>query len=292
MTFNIRTLGQIAVAATVALCATAGSAKAEDYQGWDYAKSSIKNGVNGTQIGGSTNPFEFYSLAVKDLGDRMVVAINANLNKNGGTDNIAYGDMLFDFTSSGLKGASDSSSLFGVKFNTLNSDSGVAQMGIYSGVTAKSVAVQNTGFNNLTHRANYLPIYSQESTTELNNLGDLQTTDAYFDGMRTGNNVILNSIQTGTKAGDLSMLTGAQLSGMGLDFGHFGETGSQTFGFSFLKPKGFDGSFTSTLFAECANDGIALIGKASQKVPEPFAIAGLAVVGGALVRKRRATAKA
>jgi hypothetical protein len=283
MTFNIRTLGQIAVAATVAVCATAGSAKAEDYKGWDYAKSSIKNGVNYAEIGGSTNPFEFYSLAMKDMGDRMVVAINANLNENGGDDKIAYGDLLFDFTTKGLKGASESSSLFGVKFNT-----------------AKSVATQNSGFSNFDQRAGYLPRYSTESMTELNNLGDLQTTDAYFDGMRTGDNVILNSIQTGTKEGDLSMLTGVQLSGMGLDFGHFGETGSRTFGFSFLKPKGFDGNFISTLFAECANDGIALKGISTKlvvappvkSVPEPFAIAGLAVVGGALVRKRRAAAKA
>jgi hypothetical protein len=292
MTFNIRHLGQIAVVATVALCATAGSAKAEDYKGWDYAKSSIKNGVNYSQIGGHDNPFEFYSLAMKDLGDRMVVAINANLNQDGGDEGIAYGDMLFNFTSSGLKDASDRSALFGVKFNTLNSDSGVVDMGIYSGVTAKSVATQNSGFNNLTHRENYLPIYSKESATELNNLGDLQTTDAYFDGMRTGDNVILNSIQTGTKAGNISMLTGAQLGGMGLDFGHFGETGTQTFGFSFIKPKGFDGKFTSTLFAECANDGIALTGLARKRVPEPLALAGLAIVGGALARKRRANANA
>jgi hypothetical protein len=105
--------------------------------------------------------------------------------------------------------------------------------------------------------------------------------------MRTGSNVILNSIKTGTKAGDISMLTSAQLGSMGLNFGHFGETGSRTFGFSFIKPKGFEGKYTSTLFAECANDGIALTGE-SKKAPEPIALAGLAVVGGALARKRRA----
>lgn len=286
MTFNIRRLGQIAVAAIVAIAASAGSAKAVDYQGWDYAKSSIKNGVHYTQIGGSTNPFEFYSLATKDLGDRMVVAINANLNPNGGTEKIAYGDMLFDFTSSGLKGASDKSSLFGVKFNTLNSDSGVAAMGIYSGVTAKSVALQNSGFSNFNQRNSYVDQYSNVANSELNNLGDLQTTDAYFNGMRTGSNVILNSIKTGTKVGDIAMLTGTQLNKMGLEFGHFGEMGSQTFGFSFVKPKGFDGKYTSTLFAECANDGIALVGNA-KKAPEPLALAGLAIVGGALARKRR-----
>jgi hypothetical protein len=287
MTFNIRRLGQIAVAATVALTATAGAAKAEDYQGWDYANSSNKNGVFYNQIGGSTNPFEFYGMAMKDMGDRLVVAINANLDQNGGKENIAYGDMLFNFTSSGLKGASQSSSLFGVKFNTLNSDSGVAEMGIYSGVTAKSVALQNNGFSNMNQRNAYVDARSTVANSELNNLGDLQTTDAYFDGMRTGSNVILNSIKTGTKAGDISMLTSAQLGSMGLNFGHFGETGSRTFGFSFIKPKGFEGKYTSTLFAECANDGIALTGE-SKKAPEPIALAGLAVVGGALARKRRA----
>ena len=43
----------------------------------------------------------------------------------------------------------------------------------------------------------------------------------------------------------------------------------------------------STLFAECANDGIALSG-VSKNVPEPLTLAGLAIVGGALARKRRA----
>jgi hypothetical protein len=292
MTFNIRTLGQIAVAATVALCATAGSAKAEDYNGWDYANASKNNGVFYNQIGGSTNPFEFYSLAMKDMGDRMVVAVNANLDQNGGKEKITYGDLLFNFGSNGLKGASESGSLFGVKFTTLNSESGVAQTGIYTGVTAKSVANLNSGFSNMNQRNNYIDNRSNLANSELNNMGDLQTTDAYFDGMRQGSNVLLNSIHTGTRAGDVSMLTSVQLGGMGLDFGHFGNTGTQTFGFSFLKPQGFDGKFTSTLFAECFNDGIALTGMAKKSVPEPFAIAGLVVVGGALVRKRRAAAKA
>ncbi len=286
MTFNIRRLGQIAVAATVALTATAGAAKAEDYQGWDYANSSFKNGVYGRSIGG--NAFEMYSLAVKDLGDRMVVAINSNLDQNGGKDNIAYGDMLFNFGTKGLKGASDSSSLFGIKFQTLNSDSGVSQMGVYSGVKAKSVTALNQGFSNFDQRTGYLPRYTTTSATELNNWGDLQTTDAYFDGMRSGSHVILNSIESGTRVGDISMMNSTQLSSLGLNFGHFGASGTQTFGFSFMKPKGFEGNYISTLLAECANDGLALVGN-SRKAPEPLALAGLAVVGGALIRKRRAT---
>ncbi len=285
MTFNIRRLGQIAITATVVLAATAGAAKAEDYQGWDYANSSFKNGVNGSSIGG--NAFEMYSLAVKDLGDRMVVAVNANLDPNGGKDQIAYGDMLFNFGSKGLKGASDASSLFAIKFQTTNSDSGVSQMGVYSGVKAKSVATQNGGFSSFDQRAAYLPNYTQTAATELNNWGDLQTTDAYFDGMRSGSNVILNSIASGTRVGDVSLMNGTQLSGLGLNFGHFGASGTQTFGFTFMKPKGFEGKYISTLLAECANDGLALAGN-SKKAPEPLALAGLAVVGGALIRKRRA----
>jgi hypothetical protein len=285
MTFNIRRLGQIAVAATVALTATAGAAKAEDFQGWDYANSSFKNGVHGRSIGG--NAFEMYSMAVKDLGDRLVVAVNSNLDQNGGKDKIAYGDMLFNFGTKGLKGASESSSLFGIKFQTLNSDSGVSQMGVYSGVKAKSVALQNQGFSNFNQRTSYLPRYTKTSATELNNWGDLQTTDAYFDGMRSGKNVILNSIDSGTRVGDVSMMNSTQLSSLGLNFGHFGASGTQTFGFTFMKPKGFEGNYVSTLLAECANDGLALIGN-SKKAPEPLALAGLAVVAGALARKRRA----
>lgn len=288
MVFNIRRLSQIAIAATVAIAgvsAAPGSAQATDFGGWDYANSSFKNGVSGSSIGG--NSFEFYSMAVKDMGDRFIVALNANLNQNGGEEGIAYGDMLFNFGPNNLKGASDQSSLFGVKFQTTNSDSGVSQMGIYSGVQAKAVGTQNHGFSNFDQRTNYLPRYTTTAASELNNLGDLQTTDAYFDGMRSGDNVLLNSIKTGTRAGDISMLDKTQLGNMGVNFGHFGAVGTQTFGFSFIKPKGFEGKFTSTLAFECFNDAVALTGE-SKKTPEPLALAGLAIVGGALARKRRA----
>ena len=287
MIFNIRHLGQIVIAATVAIggiSTVAGSAQATDFGGWDYATSSYKNGIYGSSIGG--NAFEFYGMAVKDLGDRFIVALNANLNPNGGEEGIAYGDMLFNFTPKNLQGASNQSSLFGVKFQTLNSDSGVSQMGVYSGVKAKAVGLQNQGFSNFDQRTSYLPKYTKTATSELNNLGDLQTTDAYFDGMRTGNNVLLNSIASGTRVSDISMLNKTQLAGMGVNFGHFKATGTQTFGFSFLKPKGFEGDFTSTLAFECFNDAVALTGT-SKKAPEPLALAGLAVVGAALARKRR-----
>jgi hypothetical protein len=287
MIFNVRHLDQVTIAATVAigsLSMVPSSAQAIDFGGWDYANSSYRNGVQGANIGG--NVFEFHSMAVKDLGDRFIVALNANLDPNGGKDGIAYGDLLFNFTPKNLKGASDQSALFGVKFQTLNSDSGVSQTGIYSGVKAKAVGTQNSGFSNFDQRTGYLANYTSTATSELNNLGDLQTTDAYFDGMRTGNNVLLNSIKSGTRVGDISMLNKTQLSGLGVDFGHFNATGTQTFGFSFIKPKGFEGNFTSTLAFECFNDAVALTGT-SKKAPEPLALAGLAVVGAALARKRR-----
>jgi hypothetical protein len=59
MTFNIRRLTQITVAATVALSATAGAAKAEDYQGWDYANSSIKMASITTKLVVAPIPLNF-----------------------------------------------------------------------------------------------------------------------------------------------------------------------------------------------------------------------------------------
>ena len=178
MIFNIRHLGQITIAATVAMggiSVVPGSAQAIDFGGWDYANSSYKNGIEGPSIGG--NAFEFHSMAVKDLGDRFIVALNANLNQNGGKDGIAYGDMLFNFTLNNLQGASNQSALFGVKFQTLNSDSGVSQTGVYSGVKAKSVSDKNNGFSNFDQRTSYLPKYTKTATSELNDFGDLQSTD-------------------------------------------------------------------------------------------------------------------
>ena len=118
-------------------------------------------------------------------------------------------------------------------------------------------------------------------------MGDLGATDPYFQ--QIGENSVLNSIGSGTKVGEISSLTSATLSALGLNFGHFNAVGSQTIGFSFNKSAMPSGSYVANLFAECANDAIAIKGE-FEAVPEPSTwfgtLVGLSFLGmGAAKRK-------
>lgn len=149
-------------------------------------------------------------------------------------------------------------------------------VGLYDGVTAKSVSTANSGY----YSTNY-------HTSTVNSLkgkasyGDMAANTMYFNG----NEAALNVIKTGTYKGGVPEIS--NFTNLGLDFGHFKATGTQTFGFSIDKSLLPKGSFVASLFAECGNDGVVLTGK----VPEPSTLVGLAavglMVGASQLRKRR-----
>ncbi|MBE9093343.1 XDD3 family exosortase-dependent surface protein [Tychonema sp. LEGE 07203] len=258
--------------------------------GWNYAIDSFNDGVTGPQIGGGA--FEFYGIAVKETSDTAFIAINSNLSLAGYADplalrgNINYGDLFFNFSGQNFNTANANGSLFAVRFAEGN-DSGVATTGVYSNVTAKSVTQTNSGFSNL-NQFNTV-VASQGGTPSM---GDLAATDPYFE--QTGDWTVLNSISTGTKVGEINFLTPATLSALGLNFAQFNAVGSQTIGFSFNKSAMPSGSYIANLFAECANDAIAIKSSfeasSPEAVPEPstwFAtLVGLSFLGmGAAKRK-------
>ena len=245
--------------------------------GWNYAIDSFSDGVTGPQIGGGE--FEFYGIAVKETSDTAFIAINSNLSLAGYADtfaqrgNINYGDLFFNFSGQNFNTANANGSLFAIRFAEGN-DSGVATTGVYSKVTAKSVTETNNGFSNLS-------LYNTrvQSAGGTPSMGDLAATDPYFQ--QTGENTVLNSIGSGTKVGEISSLTPAALSALGLNFAQFNAVGSQTIGFSFNKSAMPSGNYIANLFAECANDAIALKGSFSQDsaeaVPEPSTMFGTLV---------------
>ena len=256
--------------------------------GWNYAIDSFNDGVTGPQIGGGE--FEFYGIAVKETSDTAFIAINSNLNLAGYADsnaqrgNINYGDLFFNFSGQNFNTASANANLFAVRFAPGN-DSSVATTGVYSNVTAKNVTQTNDGFSSL---AQFNARVQSAGGTP--SMGDLSATDPYFEQ----NGTILNSIATGTKVGEINSLTPAALSLLGLNFAQFNATGSQTIGFSFNKSAMPSGNYIANLFAECANDAIAIkssFEKASaEAVPEPSTIfgtlAGFGILGlGAAKRK-------
>ena len=250
--------------------------------GWNYAIDSFSDGVTGGQVGGGE--FEFYGIAVKETSDTAFVAINSNLSLAGAQrsyaarGSISYGDLFFNFSGQNFNTANANGSLFGIRFAESN-DSPVVT-GVYSNVTATSVTEANNGFSNLTRYNTHV-----QSAGGTSSMGDLAATDPYFQ--QIGENTVLNSIGSGTKVGEISSLTPAALSALGLNFAQFNAVGSQTIGFSFNKSAMPSGNYIANLFAECANDAIALKGSfekgSTEPVPEPGTVlgtlAGFAIMG-------------
>jgi hypothetical protein len=253
------------------------------HNGWNYSIDSFNDGTEGGKIG-KNSKFEFYGMAFKQTADKVIFAFNSNLSKDGyvyknaAGGNISYGDMMLDFTGKGNISKANGN-LYGVDFVNTNDNTG--KQGLYSNVTAKSVTTLNSGY--------YSTDYHTSTVKRLGgsaSYGEMASDTTYFNG----NQGALNTIKTGTYQGGIQHLT--NLSGLGLDFGHFKATGTQTFAFSIDKSLLPKGNFVASLFAECGNDGMVLTGR----IPEPSALVGLvtvgAIVGGSQLRKRRRTASA
>lgn len=256
------------------------------HKNWNYAIDSFDDGVTGGQVGGGA--FEFYGLAIKESSERIFIALNSNLSLSGfpysfaTNGSISYGDLFFNFSGQDFKTASNKGNLLAIRLAKSN-DSNLPTLGVYKNVIAKNVTLTNSGFSNLTAYNNLVL-----SAGGMPSLGDLDANDPYFD--RVGMGTVLNSSASGTKVGDINFLSAAELSGLELDFGFFGATGSETIGFSLDKSLFPNGSFIANIFAECANDGVAIRGEL-QSVPEPSTLAGLLVfglsLGGYKLRQRR-----
>ena len=277
------------------------------YNNWNYAIDSFDDGYAAGIIGPSSD-FEFYGLAIKETADTVYVGINSNLARNGvdvgaaADGHIGYGDLFFNFTGQNLDTAQNptyNSNLFAIRFAD-NSDSGVTELGVYSNVIAQNVAKANSGFRDTRHHRNR--VKNQVSGTAT--YGDLAWNDAYFGDGVDVDWTLGNSIQSGTRVGDINLLDSAALTAAGLDFQavNAGVAGNHTFGFSFARslfPED-GGDFVAHLLAECINDGFALKGTSASietlreqegpeaDVPEPALMTGLLAVGMMGLLKRRA----
>lgn len=254
------------------------------YKGWNYAIDSFNDGVSGGQVGGGI--FEFYGMAIKQEADSIFVAFNANLplvgDPQAGVENgsISWGDLFFNFSGEDFYTASTKGNLWGIRFAQSN-DSGASTLGVYTKVKAKNVTQTNSGFDSLQQ---YNMTVEQYSGTP--SVGDLAANDPYF--IQPESVLVLNEIATGTKVGEITLLSSAELTG--LDFGYFQAIGSQTFGFSFSKSLLPKGNYIANVFAECINDGMALKGAIPdepQSVPEPTSILSLIALGAVSVGSQR-----
>jgi len=262
----------LCLVSTVAPQANAGQV----VNGWNYSIETSGNGSGGAV-------YDFTGLAIKDTGDSIIVALNTGMSLGGTTyagTKIGMGDLFFNFTGKDFATANASGSLLAVRFDpTTDSTNNNANLsptltGVYSGVTAKSVALTHYGYSSINQ---YFSHGYGTGTVE----GDLSTQDAartyYGNG---GSGPIYNVIDKGTKVADVSLLTLDILKADGLDFATQGAKSSQTVGFQFSKAAlgAVFGSYVANIFQECGNDGIAVAGTlaannppAGNTVPTPSA---------------------
>lgn len=261
------------------------------HNGWNYAIDSFNDGTQGRTIG-QNSAFEFYGMAMKQTRDKVFFAINSNLSQDGKAygsarnGSVSYGDLFLNFANT--SSVSDANgNLHAIRFNDANDskDFGI-EKGLYSNVTGVGLMADNLGYSNLESYRNAVNNRYGGNAS----FGDLDAQTAYFnhDGGATLNASAYGytNIESGTLLGGIEAIS--NLADLGLDFGHFGATGSETFGFSVDRNLLPDGEFIAHFFAECDNDGIALAGNLAD-VPEPTSILSLALLGlaGAGVRRMK-----
>jgi hypothetical protein len=199
---------------------------------------------------------EIYGMAIRQQGNTITVAINANMGPEGTTDfsslpsyirnritdgHVGFSDLVFDF----------GGNQYAVHFSA--NDSGVTELGLYENVTLKDVAKENAGHDTLK---------AYKNSARNPSLGDISFSGNYFNWNSRWNAPM--SIASGDKVGDITPLTAAELAGMGLDFAAglgTNQLGTNTFGFSFTKAAGMEGDFTAYVFTECRNDGVGMVRK-------------------------------
>jgi hypothetical protein len=242
---------------------------------WNYQYDAKGDGSGG-------NVYDIRAMAMTIRDNKLFVAINGGASlagvQHGGVTNgtISWGDLFFNFSGNNFGGAVAAGQMFGLRFAASN-DSPVA-LGLYSGVKTQSVALQNSGYGSLQQ------YYNRGFGRDQTQGSALATKEAALNYYGTGS--IQNSIKSGQKIGDVSLLTAQTLSAMGLNFG--GNMGIQTFGFSIDRSLLPQGSFMANVFMECGNDGMAYSASAA---PEPLtmggAALGIAAIGGLKRRMRR-----
>lgn len=274
-------LGATAIAFCLVPTATQSAHAATLHNGWNYSIDANNDGSGGSS-------YELRGMAIKATATDIFVALTGGtpltgVNTRAAADgNIGWGDLFFNFSNQTFQQAAGTSNMFGIRFAGTN-DSGVGSTGVYQYATGMSVAAQNDGYNSLQH------YYSRGFDRPDNTMGDITTkAEAYsYFGETTPIQAVMNG---GTKIGNISSLSAADLSMEGLNFGHFNATGSQTFGFKFSTALLPAQNFVASLFLECGNDGVALKGSTAA-VPEPTTMGGLALAGLGLgffkSRKRR-----
>jgi hypothetical protein len=240
--------------------------------GWYYSIDSFTDGLEGSSVGGTL--YEVHAMAMQQTPDKVTFAINTNFPLTGDSTPLAFdghvgwSDLILNFTGKSLDAASASGELFGI--NWIRNGSGAKELGIYKNVTAKTIAPEN---GMLLSVPRMTTIYNWiRSKGGVPSMGDISPKDPYFNQ----NTLIQNVIASGTKIGDVELLS--DVSNLGLNFSQFGAKGNYIHAFSVARNLLPNGAFVAHTTPECDNDVIAMVG-VLQPVPEPPAILPLGALG-------------
>jgi hypothetical protein len=244
----------------------------------------------------SSGIFELHNMGIKDDGENIWVGINGNVPLTGhntgysvagfpiSNGNIGLGDLFFDFSGSGnFENASNNHGLYGVRFSP-NNDSGVSSLGLYEYVKAKDVEKLNAGYWNL---GSY-NLEVRQNTGHDGQVGDLAVNNPYYAPYTNSytSKPMPNVISEGQYKGGITLLNNSDLLAAGFNPGILPTQGAYTYGFKFAKSLLPNGNYIASLFEECLNDGIALVGsfepkklEPPQSVPESSSILGISLLG-------------
>lgn len=311
-------------ACAIAIGTTVASPLSAQAFDWTYGQDSLADGTGGMMVGGGhgtglNSMYELFGMAYAETDDTITFAFNSNMDLTGNYDkyaqdkNIGWGDLFLNLDpTQDFKTAQAAGNVLGIHFASTN-DSGVNELGVYGGVTAKSVTNVNNGWGTYGQYKNY--VQAKNTYTYNANKNQWQKTQTgsveLIDGMslaeaegylgwdqKLGNHQHgQGAIASGNHLGGIDLLDAAALTDLGLDFGgNLEATGKYTFGFSFARSllPGGELNWIAHVMAECSNDTMGMVGNFAAETPdepvgtpEPSVMLGfLAVIFGAWQTKR------
>jgi hypothetical protein len=206
--------------------------------------------------------FEIYGIAIKDNGDSIAVAINANLPL-AGTDasapalnvpdnNIGWGDLMLDLDEDHIPD-------YAVHFADSNDSGATEGLGLYALNSTKDVTAENHGWQTLTLYES--AVLGQGGSVSF---GAADPWRSFFDAVAMRAQPI--EINEGSKVAELTLLNEAALIDMGLEVEQMGAVKAQLIGFQFDKVEALSnsGDISAFIFTECLNDGVVINTKICQ----------------------------
>ncbi|MEO0806937.1 MAG: PEP-CTERM sorting domain-containing protein [Cyanobacteria bacterium J06643_4] len=263
--------------------------------GWNYSIDAVGDSNDGPV-------YDIRAIAIKETTDTVYVSISANLplsgvyNDRAEDSRIGWGDLFFDFSGEGFSAANEQRQLYAVKFSSGNNAS-VEETGVYGEVSAKSVGPENNGFRTLEEyfeagleRPNTLgsDFTDKESAYQYYGIEDYSIED--YDSAAEADvtaekslnedsvgTPIDNVIDQGTRLGDVRLLTEEEARAAGVNFDTMDAAGTAMITLAFDRDLLPTGSFVSSVFVECANDGVAIAGALEPEEPSRPSAGGGAV---------------